>query len=172
MLRRITLASLLALALLLCPLPASGGWLWDSAIALGYLSLVTAATLYLYPLRGAGLPHKRLFTLTQHRRIGWVALSLGLAHTVLLLVAQPLVGHYLLPSAPLYMLLGLVALIVVAVLVATGLTARTALRKPAARDSTPSSVSTHGILAARFAGERRGGGSRPRREGWPGGGRW
>jgi hypothetical protein len=147
-LRRITLASLLALALLLCPLPASGGWLWDSGIALGYLSLVVAATLYLYPLRGAGLPHKRLFTLTQHRHIGWVALSLGLAHTVLLLIAQPLVGHYLLPSAPLYMLLGLVALIVLAVLVATGLTARTALRKPAARDSTPTSVSTHGILAA------------------------
>jgi hypothetical protein len=146
--RRLTFASLLALALLLCPLPASGGWLWDSGIALGYASLVVAATLYLYPLRGAGLPHKRLFTLTQHRRIGWIALTLGLLHTAILLVAQPLVGHYLLPSAPLYMLLGLVALIVLAVLVATGLTARTALRKPAAQNSTPTSVSTHGILSA------------------------
>lgn len=146
--RRITFASLVALALLLCPLPASGGWLWDGGIAVGYASLVVAATLYLYPLRGAGLPHKRLFTLTQHRRIGWIALGLGLLHTAILLVAQPLVGHYLLPSAPLYMLLGLVALIVLAILVATGLTARTAQRKPAARESTPTSVTTHGVLAA------------------------
>ena len=148
MLRRITFASLGVLALLLCPLPASGGWLWDGGIAAGYASLVVAATLYLYPLRGAGLPHKRLFTLSQHRRIGWIALGLGLLHTVIVLVAQPLVGHYLLPSAPLYMLLGLVALIALAVLVATGLTARTALRKPAARESTPTSVTTHGVLAA------------------------
>jgi hypothetical protein len=146
--RRIIFASLAALALLLCPLPASGGWLWDSGIALGYASLVVAATLYLYPLRGAGLPHKRLFTLSQHRRIGWIALGAGLLHTVILLVAQPLVGHYLLPSAPLYMLLGLVGLVVVAILVATGLTARTALRSPTARESTPASVTTHGVLAA------------------------
>ena len=145
--RRLTFASLVALALLLCPLPASGGWLWDGGIAVGYASLVVAATLYLYPLRGAGLPHKRLFTLTQHRRIGWIALGLGLLHTAILLVAQPLVGHYLLPSAPLYMLLGLVALIVLAILVATGLTARTALRKPRLQ-STPTSVTTHGVLAA------------------------
>ena len=150
--RRITFASLVALALLLCPLPASGGWLWDGGIAVGYASLVVAATLYLYPLRGAGLPHKRLFTLTQHRRIGWIALGLGLLHTAILLVAQPLVGHYLLPSAPLYMLLGLVALIVLAILVVTGLSARTALRKSAARESppgtAPASVTTHGVLAA------------------------
>jgi hypothetical protein len=145
--RRITFASLVTLAVLLCPLPASGGWLWDTGIAVGYASLVVAATLYIYPLRGAGLPHKRLFTLTQHRRIGWIALGLGLLHTILLLVAQPLVGHYLLPSAPLYMLLGLVALIVLAILVATGLTARTALRKPRLQ-STPTSVTTHGVLAA------------------------
>jgi hypothetical protein len=146
--RRITFASLVALALLLCPLPAAGGWLWDTGIALGYASLVVAATLYLYPLRGAGLPHKRLFTLSQHRRIGWIALGAGLLHTALLLIAQPLLGHYLLPTAPLYMLLGLVALIVLAILVATGLTARTALRAPAARESTPASVTTHGVLAA------------------------
>ena len=143
MLRRLTFASLLALALLLCPLPASGGWLWDSGILLGYASLLVAATLYLYPLRGAGLPHKRLFTLSQHRRIGWIALSTGVLHTAILLVAQPLVGHYLLPSAPLYMLMGLIALIVLAVLVATGLTARTALRNAAPRRSTPNGVTAH-----------------------------
>jgi Class III cytochrome C family len=169
--RRIGLACALVAALLLCPLPASGGILWDIGIALGYAALVVAVTLYLYPLRGEGLPHKRLFTLSQHRRIGWIALVLGLLHAAILLVSQPLVGHYLLPSAPLYMLLGLIALIALAILVATGLAARSALRSasirrttagdshthktPGAPSSTPSSaratppsVSTHAILAA------------------------
>lgn len=169
--RRIGLACALVAALLLCPLPASGGILWDIGIALGYAALVVAVTLYLYPLRGEGLPHKRLFTLSQHRRIGWIALVLGLLHAAILLVSQPLVGHYLLPSAPLYMLLGLIALIALAILVATGLAARSALRSasirrtaageshiqkiPGAPSSTtssaraiPPSVSTHAILAA------------------------
>ena len=162
--RRVGVASALAGALVLCPWPASGGLVWDVGIAIGYLALVSAATLYLYPLRGEGLPHRRLFTLSQHRRIGWIVLILGLLHAAILLVVQPLIGHYLLPSAPLYMLLGLVALIFLAILVASGLSARTALRKAsvprASRDSSstdprigaraplPTSVSIHAILAA------------------------
>lgn len=167
--RRVGLACVLTAALLLCPLPASGGIVWDAGIALGYAALVIAATLYLYPLRGEGLPHKRLYTLSQHRRIGWIALILGVLHAAILLVVEPLVGHYLLPSAPLYMLLGLTALIALAVLVATGLAARSALRSASTRRTTageshipgaprssttssaraiPTSVSTHAILAA------------------------
>jgi predicted CXXCH cytochrome family protein len=77
-------------------------------------------------------------------------------HAAVLLVAQPLIGHYLLPSAPLYMLFGLGALIALAILVATGLSARSALRNAlkttkAPRTSAPrhpTSVSTHAILAA------------------------
>ena len=151
LIRRVGVACALAAALVLCPLPASGGWLWDAGIAIGYAALVTAATLYLYPLRSEGLPHRRLFTLSQHRRLGWIALVLALLHAAALLVAQPQVGHYLLPSAPLYMLLGLAALIALAILVATGLSARTALRKAAATRTPPrppTSVSTHAILAA------------------------
>ena len=172
--RRIGVACALGAALALCPLPAAGGLLWDAGIAIGYVALVVAATLYLYPLRGEGLPHRRLFTLSQHRRIGWIALILGLLHAAILLVVQPQVGHYLLPSAPLYMLLGLGALVALAILVATGLSARSALRKasftraspraspgPSSSDShsraappppppprTPTSVATHAILAA------------------------
>ena len=170
--RRVGLACVLTATLLLSPLPASGGILWDIGIALGYAALVVAVTLYLYPLRGEGLPHKRLYTLSQHRRIGWIALILGLLHAAILLVAQPLVGHYLLPSAPLYMLLGVIALIALAILVATGLAARSALRSASTRRTTageshthkiprvppssttsaaraiPPSVSTHAILAA------------------------
>lgn len=127
--RRVGRACALLAGLLLWPLPASGGYGWDLGIAAGYAGLVFAATLYLYPLRAEGLPHKRLFTLSQHRRIGWIALSLSLVHAALLLIVQPQVGHYLLPSAPVYMLLGTIALIALATLVATGLSARKAMRK-------------------------------------------
>jgi Class III cytochrome C family len=160
--RRVVVACVLAAGLLLVPLPASGGILWDIGIGVGYGALVFAITLYLYPLRGEGLPHKRLFTLSQHRRLGWIALILGALHGAILLLAQPLVGHYLLPSAPLYMLLGLAALIVLAVLVTTGLQARSALRNaspartsprtPASVRTPPFSVSTHAILAALLVG--------------------
>lgn len=142
--RRVGVACALLAALLLCTLPASGGPWWDLGIAAGYAGLVFAATLYLYPLRGEGLPHKRLFTLSQHRRIGWIALSLSLLHAVVLLIAQPQIGHYLLPSAPFYMLLGTLALIALAALVATGLSARKSLRKGV---RSPWTIPTHALLA-------------------------
>ncbi|HVW70642.1 MAG TPA: cytochrome c3 family protein [Steroidobacteraceae bacterium] len=147
-LRRIGLGCALLASVLLVPLPASGGLLWDAGIALGYAALVCAAVLYLYPLRGDGLPHRRLFTLSQHRRIGWIALTLGGLHAAALLIIQPQIWHYLLPSAPYYMLCGLAALIILAVLVATGLSARKALRKVPATDAPPASVSSHAVLAA------------------------
>jgi hypothetical protein len=147
-LRRIGVACALAAALLLSPLPASAGLVWNLGAAAGYASLVFAFVLYVYPLRGDGLAHRRLFRLSQHRRIGWIALCLGVLHTAILLVAQPLIGHYLLPSAPLYMLCGLAALIALAVLVATGIAARSVLRQGAAPRRSPRSVATHCIFAA------------------------
>jgi len=168
--RRLGCACALLAGLLLWPVPASGGHGWDLGIAAGYIGAAFVATLYLYPLRGEGLPHKRLFTLSQHRRIGWIALTLSLIHTAVLLIAQPQIGHYLLPSAPIYMLLGAVALVALAGLVATGLSARKAMRKavPPRADNintpnqqngagvepgrrvhlTPWTVPTHAILAS------------------------
>jgi predicted CXXCH cytochrome family protein len=147
-LRRAGIACALAAAVLLWPLPASGGLVWDLGAAMGYGSLVFAVVLYLYPLRGEGIAHRRLFTVSQHRRIGWIALSFGALHTAILLLAQPLTGHYLLPSAPLYMLCGLAALIALAVLVATGISARSALRRAAAPRKSSANVATHTVLAA------------------------
>jgi len=152
MARRVGMACALLIGLLLWPLPASGGHGWDIGIAAGYAGLVFAVTLYLYPLRGEGLPHRRLFTLSQHRRLGWIALTLSLAHTAALLIVQPQVGRYLLPSAPVYMLFGTIALIALATLVATGLSARKALHKAVPRGAasirpTPWTVPTHAILA-------------------------
>ena len=143
--RRLGGALALTAALLLCPAPVPGGLAWDLGMAVGYVALAFTATLYVYPLRGEGLPHKRLFTLSQHRRIGWTALILSSVHVALLLGAEPLIGRYLLPSAPLYMLCGLVALIALGALVATGLLGRSALRRP---DTPRTSLSLHAVLAA------------------------
>ncbi|MGC1522733.1 MAG: ferric reductase-like transmembrane domain-containing protein, partial [Steroidobacteraceae bacterium] len=139
-LRRCGIACAIAAALLLCPLPASGGFLWDLAAGAGYGSLVFALTLYLYPLRAEGIPHRRLFTVSQHRRIGWIALSLALAHVAILCVAQPSTGRYFLPSAPLYMLCGIAAFVALAVLVATGISARSKLRRGAPAAASASFV--------------------------------
>ncbi|HME41111.1 MAG TPA: cytochrome c3 family protein [Steroidobacteraceae bacterium] len=151
-LRRVAIACALAAALLLLPLPASGGLIWNVGAGVGYLSLIFALALYLYPLRGEGIAHRRLFTVTQHRRIGWIALALAVLHTVILLVAQPLIGHYLLPSAPLYMLCGLAALLALGVLVPTGISARTILRRAAPARGSSSSIVAHAVLAALLLG--------------------
>src|SRR6201999_1411118 len=88
-------------------------------------------------------------------------------HVTILIIAQPLVWHYLWPSTPIYMACGVTALIALSALVATGLSARSAHRKaridPARIDparvvpgATPSSapasrsasVVSHLVLAA------------------------
>ena len=150
-LRRVGIASAVAAALLLLPLPASAGFFWNLGAAVGYGSLVFSVALYIYPLRGDGVPHRRLFTVSQHRRIGWIALFLAGLHVAILLAAEPLTGHYLLPSAPLYMLCGLGALIALAVLVPTGISARSILRQAAPPRASTSGV-THAVLAALLLG--------------------
>ncbi len=135
--RRIGITCALTAALLLWPLPASAGLIWNLCAAVGYASLIFAFVLYVYPLRGEGIAHRRLLRLWQHRRVGWIALGLGALHAVTLLAAQPLTSRYLLPSAPLYMLCGLAALIALGVLVATGISAR-----------SPAGIAAHAVLAA------------------------
>jgi hypothetical protein len=142
--RRLGGALALTAGLLLCPLPISGGVAWDLGMGIGYAVLALVIPLYIYPLRAEGLPHRRLLTLSQHRRIGWAALILSGLHVAILLRAQPLVGYYLLPSAPFYMLAGLVGLIALALLIATGLSGRAALRKPGPPGA---SLPSHAILA-------------------------
>jgi hypothetical protein len=151
-LRRVGIAAAVAAALLLLPLPASAGFTWNLGAAVGYGSLVFTVALYVYPLRGDGVPHRRLFTISQHRRIGWIALILAGLHVAILLAAQPLTGHYLLPSAPLYMLCGFGALIALGVLVATGIAARSNLRQAAPPRAASSNVAAHAVLAALLLG--------------------
>jgi Class III cytochrome C family len=126
--RRLTIAMLLGGALLIAPPAVSGGAVWDIGIAFGYVCTVLLLCLYLFPVRGDGLPHARLFGLSQHRAVGWWLLGAALAHVAVLLVAQPSIGRYLLPSAPVFMWCGVFAAILAAVLVYTGLVGRSALR--------------------------------------------
>jgi hypothetical protein len=151
-LRRAGIACALAAAVVMLPLPASAGVFWNIGAGVGYAALMFALILYLFPLRGDGVPHSRLFTVSQHRRLGWIALFLAVLHAVILLIAQPLVGHYFLPSAPLYMLCGLAALIALAVLVATGISARSGLRHAAPPRAARFSVAAHAVLAVLLLG--------------------
>lgn len=154
--RRAAAAGLILAGILLVPLPASGGVLWDAAAICGYLAGALTVVLFIYPLRRPGLPHVRLFPIGQHRQLGWAALAFALVHVALLLSSQPLTGRYLLASAPLYMLCGTGALLALAALVVTGLSARAAMRRAARRKSStttakPSALRTavtHSILAA------------------------
>lgn len=154
--RRAVAAALILSGILLVPLPASGGALWDAAAICGYLAGALTVTLFLYPLRRPGLPHVSLFSIGQHRQLGWAALGFALVHVALLLASQPLTGRYLLASAPLYMLCGTGALLALAALVATGLSARAAVRREArsqpsaviAQPSTLRTVVAHSVLAA------------------------
>lgn len=159
-LRRAAAAGLILAGILLAPLPASGGALWDAAAIAGYVAGALTVTLVIYPLRRPGLPHIRLFSIGQHRQLGWAALGFALLHVALLLASQPLTGRYLLASAPLYMLCGTGGLIALGALVATGLSARATMRnaarskapkavaKPPAKSSAMGTAVAHSIIAA------------------------
>src|SRR5262249_21235209 len=93
--RRIAIALLLGGGLLVSYPAVSGGVLWDIGSACGYICLILVVCLYLFPVRGDGLPQARLWGMPQHRSIGWWVLGAAVAHAVALLVAEPKTGHYL-----------------------------------------------------------------------------
>jgi Class III cytochrome C family len=143
-------------AVLLVPLPASGGIAWDVTAVFGYAAGAFALVLFIYPLRHPGIPHRRLSTLTQHRQLGWTALVLAVGHAGLLLGTEPLTAQYLLPSAPLYMLCGLAALLLLVILVPTGLIARRLMRRaPGAKKKSLQAgrlTTVHAVCSAALLG--------------------
>jgi len=147
--RRIAIALSLGGALLVSHPAVSGGLLWDLGAACGYLCLILLLCLYVFPVRGDGLPHGRLMALSGHRSIGWCVLAAALAHVVVLLAVEPQSARYLLPSAPLFMWCGVVALLSVAALVITGLSARAQMRRAHETRTLRVELSTlHIVLAA------------------------
>ena len=146
--RRIAVALAFGALLLLSPPVVSGGLIWDIGLGFGYLTLVLVLCLYLFPVRGDGLPHRRLLGLSQHRLVGWWTLGVASIHVVILIGTQPSVVRYLLPSGPVFMWCGLAALILTGFLVQTGLTARSAMRRPTTPGRPVKFATLHVVLAA------------------------
>jgi len=67
--RRMAIALMVG-GLLLVTYPAvSGGVLWDLGAICGYVCLILFVCLYVFPVRGDGLPHARLLVLTGYASI-------------------------------------------------------------------------------------------------------
>lgn len=123
--RALSLICMGAVALLILtwipPLPMGSGKTIAALDLAGYGAALCLLHLFLFPLR------KRLsmpggpVALSLHHRISDCGLVLTVAHTAGYLVMQPLTLDYLLPTAPIYMLAGLLALILYVVLTVTSL---------------------------------------------------
>jgi hypothetical protein len=106
------------------PLAPFAGLAWDWANNLGYLGVAIIMLLFIYAGRPRAFPpFSGRFFANLHRDLGYLALLLVAAHVGLLLAAEPLLLEHLKPSAPLYMLAGLVATVLLLVLVVSSITA-------------------------------------------------
>lgn len=110
------------LLVLLWPAPGAVYPAWDFANAAGYLALALWVLLFLYRGRPRAFPPwSGRFFANLHRDLGYLALFLLLLHVGLLLVAEPLLLEHLRPTAPLHMLSGLLALLLMLCLVLSSL---------------------------------------------------
>jgi len=85
----------------------------------GYGAVLGFLYLFLFPLRVRRLMPGGALSLTRHRLIADWALILTLLHGFGYLMVEPATMRYLSPSAPVYMLAGLAALLVLALLSGT-----------------------------------------------------
>jgi DMSO/TMAO reductase YedYZ heme-binding membrane subunit len=107
---------------LLTPRPAPLGFTWDLANGAGYLSLALCLLLFVYAGRARTFPrYSGRFFANLHRDLGYCALGLALAHAGLLLLREPLLVEHLKPTAPLHMLSGTLALLLMTLLVLSSL---------------------------------------------------
>lgn len=87
-----------------------GGWFWDFGNALGFVAL--AGLIFQM------IPYARTGTTQRHERLGYWVLGIGTLHAFWFLTGDGAVWAYLSPGAPLYMWLGLAAILALAVLTA------------------------------------------------------
>lgn len=87
-----------------------GGWFWDFGNALGFLAF--AGLLFQM------IPRARMQTTSRHELLGYWVLTVALAHAFWFLAGDGAVRVYLQPGAPLYMWLGLAAIVAMALLTA------------------------------------------------------
>jgi len=86
--------------------------LWDWANVMGYLFLALVLLLFVYRGRVRSFPRfSGRFFANLHRDMGYIAVLLLAGHVGLLLIIEPLLIDYLKPTAPLSILAGLIALV-------------------------------------------------------------
>jgi DMSO/TMAO reductase YedYZ heme-binding membrane subunit len=96
------------------------GWVWDAANAIGFAAAALMIFLHIETGAARNRPapvaafHARL-----HSSIALLALILVVAHVLVLLADDPVTIEYWKPSAPPYMLAGIVALLLLAAIVAS-----------------------------------------------------
>ncbi len=86
----------------------SGGWAWDALNGLGLLALALVTALFVDTGRGGRL--------TIHRKIGWAAVFLVVAHAFGLSLLHPVSLEYFSFSGPLYIGMGLLSALLLFVL--------------------------------------------------------
>ncbi len=113
-------------ALLVNPGLPGNGLVWDFAVALGFGALALMATMFVLTARFRRLtaPFGIDAIYFFHRQIAYVIALMVLLHPLLLLAEEPLLVEYLKPSAPPYMLAGVVSFAALAALVASSVARR------------------------------------------------
>lgn len=113
--------ALLLAALAAVPLAApAAARAWDLGNLAGLAALLACLLLVLWPVRPRSPPAPRTLALRRHRDLGLAALGLGLGHALVLWWSEPQLWLHLLPSAPVYMLAGTLALLLLAYLALGG----------------------------------------------------
>ncbi len=110
------------LLLLLAVLPPLAAWTGLTVLLLtlpGYGALLAFLHLFLFPLRVRRLMPGGALSLARHRAVADCALLLALLHGFLYPLIEPASLRYLSPAAPVYMLAGLLALVLLAILAMT-----------------------------------------------------
>jgi DMSO/TMAO reductase YedYZ heme-binding membrane subunit len=105
---------------LLVLLPAAGGFTglgWELAQFAGWAATLACLALCGLPVRPRTSVPPTLLSLRQHTLIGWWALGAAALHAVVLVVSDRTVIEYLKPTAPVYQLAGIAALVLLVVLV-------------------------------------------------------
>ena len=107
-----------AALLALWPTPPGNYLLWDWANGMGYLVLAISLFLFVYKGRPRAYPaYTGRFFANFHRDLGYIAFALLAGHVGILLWAEPLLVEHLKPAAPLHMLAGLMAFLLMLLLV-------------------------------------------------------
>ena len=127
---RATVRGMIAVALAACGLLLAAGAVlgprvdlaWEFATLPGLLALLLILLLCVLPLSRRGLFALAALPPRRHRGLGWLALTLALAHVAALALADPLVLRYLRPTLPWYQLAGVlgIALLLTVTLLAEG----------------------------------------------------